>query len=241
MPESALHDTRFDVPLYTAGEAARAVGVTASTFATWAKGYTRRQEGRRPVRGAPVVTSFEARSPRQPTIPFVGRAEGLVFVAVRRSGVPLQRIRPTLDVLVKELGVDHALASERLYTDGAEILFDYAERSTDADADLVRQMVVVLRQQRVLVDVVDRYLQRISYGPDGYARLIRLPGYERAEVIADPERSFGQPVFAHGAARVSDVLERFWVGDDTATLSDEFGVPADDIEDAVRVASRRAA
>jgi hypothetical protein len=63
---------------------------------------------------------------RDPVIPFVGLAEGLVLTAMRRAGVPLQRIRPALARLDEELGLQHALASSRLYTDGAEVVVDSA-------------------------------------------------------------------------------------------------------------------
>ena len=58
--------------------------------------------------------------------------------AFRRAGVPLQRIRPAVDVLSREIGLEHALASEHLYTDGAEVLFDFAtERSDENLLELV--------------------------------------------------------------------------------------------------------
>src|SRR5215212_5046861 len=56
------------------------------------------------------------------------------------AGVPLQRIRPAVEVLEKEIGVDHALASKRLYTDGAEVLFDYANKRGERE---VMELVVV--------------------------------------------------------------------------------------------------
>ena len=59
--------------------------------------------------------------------------------------------------------------------------------------------------------------------------------------FADPTRSFGAPIFERGGVRVADVLERFWAGDTLSDLVDEFGVPADQLEDVLRVASRRAA
>jgi uncharacterized protein (DUF433 family) len=89
--------------------------------------------------------------------------------------------------------------------------------------------------------VIRDYLQRITYGPDDYASLIRLPGYDRADVVADPTRSFGQPIFSHGAVPVRTVLERFWTGEGIETLSAEFGVPEAEIEDVLRATSRRAA
>ncbi len=232
-------DATFDVPLYTISEAARALDVPVTTFSTWALGYVRQPSGRREVRGEPVVTALPGRG--RLSIPFVGLAEGMVLAAVRRAGVPMQRVRPALGVLAKEIGVAHALASRRLYTDGAELLFDYAERAPDADAVAIRELVVIRSRQRVFSEVIMAYLRRIEYGSDGYAKLIRLPAYERAEVVADPARAFGQPIFVHGAARVSDVMDRFWAGDDIETLCLEFGVPESEIEDVLRAASRRAA
>lgn len=233
---------RFEIPLYTVAEAARALAVPSSTFRTWARGYARlRQDGRRHDYG-PVVSST-GYTASGPTIPFVGLAEGMVLAAIRRANVPLQRVRPALDVLREEMGIAHALASRRLFTDGAELLFDYAGALADADdAQAVRELVVVRSGQRVFSEIIEGYLRRIEYdADDGYARLIRLPAYERAQVIADPNRSYGQPIFAHGGSRVSDVLDRFQAGEDVRSLADEFGVPALEIEDALRAASRRAA
>jgi uncharacterized protein (DUF433 family) len=237
---STHEDLRFEVPLYTLAEAAKALSVPASTFATWAKGYVRKPAGRKPVRGQAVVTAVAAKS-GEPSVPFVGLAEGMVLAAVRQAGVPLQRVRPALEVLAREIGLAHALASQALYTDGAELLFDYSQHGKSSDARVAAELVVVRSGQRVFRDVIDEYLRRITYGDDGYARLIRLPGYTRAEIVADPSRSFGQPIFVHGAARLTDVLERFWAGDDIEMLSVEFGIPTVEIEDALRAASRWAA
>lgn len=43
--------------------------------------------------------------------------------------------------------------------------------------------------------------------------VIRAPTNEHAQVVADPFRSFGSPIFESGRARVKDVLHRFWAGD----------------------------
>jgi uncharacterized protein (DUF433 family) len=168
----------------------------------------------------------------------------MVLAAIRSSGVPLQRIRPALEALSREFGVSHALASKRLFTDGAEVLFDLAEHRTD-DEQLYRALndLVVLRSgQRVFTEVVSGYLTRISYDPkDTFAVKIRLPDYEHAQVLVDPYRSFGQPIFGSGGVRIADVLDRFWAGETLEEVAEDFGVPITDMEDVVRVASRRAA
>lgn len=228
-------DIRFDTPLYTLAEAARALDVPGSTFQNWARGYMR-------ITAVPPIVTTVPSEPGEPNVPFVGLAEGLVLAAVRRHGVPMQRIRPALDVLQKELGIAHALASRKLYTDGAEVLFDYAQHEGDTpEGNTVRELVVVRNGQRVFGEIVDAYLKRVTYAADGWAERIRLPQYQRAEVIADPRFSYGEPTFLTGRARLSDVLERFWAGEDLATVAHEFGVPEAHLEDVVRVASRRAA
>lgn len=82
--------------------------------------------------------------------------------------------------------------------------------------------------------MVEDYLRHIEYGADGYAAMIHLPAYRHAEVVADPSRSFGAPIFERGGAKVDDVLKRFWAGEALDELSAEFGVPVDQLEDVLR-------
>jgi uncharacterized protein (DUF433 family) len=221
-------------------EAARYLDVPGSTLTSWAKGYRRAGKGRSAVTGSPVLTTVTS-SGRGPVIPFVGLAEGLVLTAMRRSGVPLQRVRPALVRLDEELGLQYALASRRLYTDGAEVLYDYAETGEDEDAArAARDLVVVRSDQRVFNEVVDAYLRRLEFADDGYVHLIRLPAYE-AEVVVDPGRGFGQPIFARGGARLEDALALFRAGEPLDVVAEEYGVPRAELEDAVRIATRVAA
>jgi uncharacterized protein (DUF433 family) len=170
------------------------------------------------------------------TVPFVGLAEGFVLAAFRRAGVPLQRIRPALERLSQEVGIEHALASRRLSTDGAEVLYNYAESVG------VEDLVVVRSRQRIFTDLIRDSLRLIEYADDGYAQTLRLPEYRRSEVVIDPRRGSGQPIFSHGAARLSDVLALFQAGEDLKNVATEFRVPPEEVEDALRVvASHRAA
>jgi len=243
-PVTALLDERiaapdrFLTPLYSVTEAARYLSVPRSTFSAWANGYRDPRIGRSAVSGAPILTVVDRGLGRQgPVVPFIGLAEGLVLTALRRSKVPMQRIRPALDRLDEEFGLAHALASKRLYTDGAEVLFDYAEQDGDREVSgALRELVVVRSGQRVFNDVVEAYLRRLEFGEDGYARLIRLPAYEVADVVVDPARGFGQPIFARGGARIEDALAMFQAGEDLGTVAAEYRVPPEHLEDAVRVA-----
>jgi uncharacterized protein (DUF433 family) len=239
-PRDALD--RFATALYTVPEAARYLDVPTTTLNSWAHGYRNHPPGRPAVQGAPILSTLPRQAARMPVIPFIGLAEGAVLTAIRRSGVSMQRIRPALEQLDRQFGVSHALASRRLYTDGAEVLFDYAESAdTPGLARATRELVVVRNGQHVFNEVVDAYLQRLEFDDQGYIRLIRLPAYEVAEIVVDPARGFGQPIFARGGARIEDALSLFRAGEPLDVVADEFGVPRDHLEDAVRIATRVAA
>lgn len=223
-------EMRFDTPLYTLAEAARFLGVPTSTFATWAKGYVRRPPGRPSVVGKPIVTSVEA--PRNyPSIPFIGLAEGMVLAAFRRGGVSLQHIRRAVSILDREIGIDHALASRRVYTDGAVILFDYADAEHVAE---LAGLTEVVSRQRVFASVVREYLQRIEYAKDGWAEQLASPATRDRIVVVDPRRAFGQPIFVRGAAPVESVVSRWRAGEPLADVARDFGVPPEDVEGYLR-------
>jgi uncharacterized protein (DUF433 family) len=232
---------RFEKPLYTVGESARYLDVPERTFYNWAHGYHYTRHGR-DVTGPPALTTVPRSGRGRPVVPFIGLAEGYVLSAIRRSGVPMQRIRPAIAQLDAELGLAHVLASRRLYSDGAEVLYDYATSTKDEDtAEAARELVVVRNGQRVFNEVVSSYLTRLDFAADDYASLIRLPAYAVAELIVEPSRGFGQPIFARGGARLDDALALFRAGEPLEVVADEYGIPRDQLEDAVRVATRVAA
>ncbi len=220
----APDDPRLRRALFTLRESAAYLGLPDSTLHQWA----------RPRDADPLVTIFP-RAGRAATVPFVGFAEAFVLSALRKAGVPMQRIRPAVQKLSAEVGLGHALASQRVYTDGAEVIFDYA-KSADDEALLT----VVRTGQQHFADVIREYLKRISYGDDGWAQRVRLPAYALAEVIVDPEQAFGQPIVVHGGARVEDLVDRFQAGDGFAEIASDFGVSATEVEDVIRVALRLA-
>ena len=202
-------DPRLSRAIFTLREAAGYLDVPKSTIHAWA----------RPPTGEPLITVFP-RGGAQATVPFIGFAEAYVLAAFRRAGVPLQRIRTVVDALAQNLAVEHALASKRLYTDGAQVLYDYAERNEDELVELV-----IARAGRQFSEVIRDHLKRITYGSDGWASRVLLPSYQRAEVVVDPQLAFGLPLVVHGGARVEDLVDRFAAGDTLADIAFDFDVP----------------
>lgn len=230
-------DPRVSLRLFTVAEAAGWITVPRSTFHSWVHGYEHRARGGRSVVGAPIVLSLSA-GRGQPAVPFLGLVEGLVLNAFRRTGVPLQRIRPALDRLDQELGLRHALASDRLTTDGVEVLYDYG---AVLDPEGIGELVTVRSGQRVFAPVVREYLRRIRYASDHWAEQVELPGYAVARVSVDLRVAHGRPVLEPACVPVEDVLHRWIAGDSLAELADDFGLAGAELEDIIRAATRRCA
>jgi len=209
--------------------------VPSTTFSHWARGYEVHFPHRKTVKKGPIVTALDGGG-LWPSIPFVGLAEGLVVAAFRRSGVSLQHIRKAVDVLEREIGVEHALASRKLYSDGGSVLYDYAEQAGEEEL-----LTHVVTQQRVFADVVREYLQLITYDAKGWAARLVSPVTSRPVVVVDPSRSFGQPIFIRGGIRVEDVLDRIRADERPNEVAEDMGVPQEDVEAVLSAELRRAA
>ncbi|MEX0153258.1 DUF433 domain-containing protein [Microbacterium sp. LMI1-1-1.1] len=146
-------------------------------------------------------------------MPFNALAEGFIIESFRRAGLPMARIRPAVEVLREEIGLENALLSERLQTDGAEILY-----RNGGD-----ELVVVRNHQGVFNEVVAEFLQSLTYR-DGFARHLRLPMFESVDVVVDPERNAGQPTVDRLGVRVEDIVSRVRAGEPMVEVAEDFGL-----------------
>jgi uncharacterized protein (DUF433 family) len=155
--------------------------------------------------------------------------------AMRKAGVPLQQIRPAIDLVRTKLGVEHALASRRLYVVGAQLLWEVsADGGVDQEARHGARDLIVLRdKQYVFRQVIQQYLHQITYD-DTYARRILLPRYEVAEIAADPEINFGKPYFTHTETPLHVVRDLLRAGETVEATADDFDLPVDQVTEAAQ-------
>jgi uncharacterized protein (DUF433 family) len=234
---------RFEIPLYAQAQAARYLALSESTLRSWAQGYRRVNGDGRVTIGAPLITYVPPPQRGGPSIPFVGLAEGMFLSALRRAGVPMQQIRPALDLVQQRLGVAHALASRKLYVVGAQLLWEISEESgLEPDArHRARDLIVLKDGQYVFRQVVEGYLRRIEYASDDYAERLYLPEFEVARIVADPRINFGRPIFASTGTPVDAVLSRLRAGESLTAVADDFGLPEDQVTEAAYRAERAVA
>lgn len=226
-----IEDERFTRRLYTVSAAARLVGMSPSTLRTWSHGYEKTFTDRPRVKQGPVITAIEDGSPDRRSIPFIGLVEATVVQAFRRTGLPMQRIRKALDVLARQGELEHALASQQMYSDGANVLYDYASRHKDQQLRLLT-LTVVQTGQRVFHEVIDEYLKRITFG-DKWATELVLPVTERRLLRVLPDVAGGDALFMHGGAPLSAVRSRVLAGEPLRSIAADFETPAEDMKEAL--------
>gem|GEM_PF-3125123 len=67
---------------------------------------------------------------------------------------------------------------------------------------------------------------------DGFPADLRLRSRLPSDVMVDPHRAFGQPIFAETRTRVSEVAAMTKVGEEPEVIADELGVTLDDVRTA---------
>lgn len=203
------------IPLYTQGEAAGMLGMPQSTFNHWASGYVTGAGNR-----MPGFITLE-RPGRGYTVPFVGLGEAWVVRAFTRAGVPMSRVRAALERLRTEIGLEHALASDRLSTDGAEILWDLRQKDSAFDDN---RLVVARNGQAVFGEIVREHLRHIDYR-DGFIGQLRIPRADGADYTVDPLINFGQPTLTESGIRVDDIMTRLLAGETIEEVASDFDLP----------------
>jgi len=214
-----MDDPRFNAGLLDMSDAARFLGIPRATFRRWARGY---------ARGGPLLHIVEA-GPRQAQVSFVAMAEAHVLEALRQAGVRPARIRPALNRLAREFGREYVLVARNLATDGIDVLWDFSRTSEG------QGLMEGGTGQMVMREIVEDYLQYLTWADDGYPRMLQFRNCQPSKVVMDPYRAFGQPIFESSRARVRDVANMLNAGEDPQVVADEHGVSLEDVRTAARV------
>lgn len=156
--------------------------------------------------------------------------EAHVLDAIRRvHEISLQKVRRTLEYLVKHFPSRHPLAEQKFETDGLDLFIQEYGR------------LINLSQagQLAIRDLVQAHLRRIERDPAGLAvRLYLFTRKRQAEepkvVVIDPFVSFGRPVLAGTGIPTAVIAERYKAGEPMDELAQDYGRGRLEIEEAIR-------
>ena len=199
---------------YSIAEAARLLSVPRTTLHDW----TRPLSNGRGEWG-PLVR----RVPGHWAMSFLSLVEGFVLSAVRAAGVAMPPVRPALEGLREEIGLEYPLATRRLAADGAEILYGFEGDARTGRA--VERLVEVRGGRPRFRPVVDGFLRRLEYEGEHAVKM----GLETPGAVVRHGICSGRAIFEARGCLVSSVLYLYDGGEPLAYLVRDFGVPAEHI------------
>jgi uncharacterized protein (DUF433 family) len=207
-------------PAYTFGEAAHYLRLPKSTLRAWCL-------GQQHFRGIIRLDGKPSEG-----LSFLNLVEAHVLAAIRRGyGVPMRKVRPALEYVRKELGIERPLADIQFETNGLELF-----------TKKLGQLINVSNAGQLgIPEVLETYLKRVERDARGIP--IKLfpftrksaPGDTSTPVEIDPTVAFGRPVLRARGIATAVLADRFKAGDTLAELAADYDVANEEIEEAIRV------
>lgn len=209
----------------TMAEAAHWLDLSHSTVRAWTVGQ-RYRRGATWKRFTPVI---EVADPEERLLSFRNLVELHVLSAIRREHrVSLQNVRKAVSFLKRRMGARHPLATQKMLTDGRDLLVQHG-------ADLLNAS----KSGQVEMKIADAYLERIDFG--GRGEPLRLYPFTATgihgsprSVVIDPRIQFGRPCLSGTGIPTAAIVERFNAGEKIPSLADDYGLAPEVIEEAIR-------
>lgn len=212
----------YGVGAYTISEAARLLRMTPTRLRRWLYGYDYDSgEGSQPALWHP---QYDAENDGQ-LIGFRDLIEARIVEALRRAGFGLPTIRSCITSAREILGDDRPFSTTAFKTDGRKLFLDIAGTVEDAI------MYDLKSRQRVFREFVLPSLSGLDFGPDFAERWWLVAG--RRTIVADPERSFGQPIVAASGLLTSRVVQEVKAEGTPERVAKLYQLPVRSIRDAL--------
>lgn len=175
----------FGVGSYTAVEAARLLGLSATNIRRWMLGYDHGPKGER-RHSPPLWTSQLAMIEDQLEIGFRDLIELRFVKAFVDAGVGLLTVRNCLVYAREVIQDDHPFSTRRFRTDGKTIFLESTERSQEPN------LIDLKSRQFVFQSVFERSFKDLDIENDAVVRWRPFKG--KRSIVLDPTRAFGQPI-----------------------------------------------
>lgn len=220
---SNMTTAQYGVGAYSIPEAARLAGMTSTRLRRWLYGYS--YDGGERSQPALWEPQYDPETDGQ-LVGFRDLIEARIVERLRRAGFGLPTIRSCINAARDIIGDAHPFSTTAFKTDGRKLFLDL----TDAVEDGL--MYDLRSRQRVFRDVVLPSLAGIDFGSDVAARWWLVPGSRT--IVADPERSFGQPIVAETGLLTSRVVQEVKAEGSPERVAKLYQLPVRAIRDALR-------
>jgi uncharacterized protein (DUF433 family) len=211
-----------ELPRYTVTEAAHYLRLPSSTLKQWVHGRSFRGTHGQRMHAKAVIEL-----PAENLLTFLNLVEAFVLASIRRQHqVPLQKVRKALDFVRDEMGVDRPLVEQDFETNGADLFVQRLGKLINVSSEGQAEMRAMLELS----------LARVDRNASGL--LAVFPWARRRDepkaVEIDPRRAYGKLVIAGTGIPTAVVADRMSAGESIDDLAEDFGLPRQKIEAALR-------
>ncbi len=155
--------------------------------------------------------------------------EARIVAALTKAHFGLPTIRACITAARDLLGDERPFSTRAFKTDGRRLFLDITDGVQDP------AMYDLKARQRVFRDVVMPSLSDLDFGSDAAERWWLVPG--KRTIVADPERSFGQPIVAASGLLTARVVQELKAEGSVERVAKLYDLPVRAIRDALRFES----
>ncbi|MFN0073814.1 MAG: DUF433 domain-containing protein [Chloroflexota bacterium] len=206
-------------PLYSYAEADHLAGVTRGTARRWLAGYDYRAANGSAAHQPPV----SPRTEESEAVSFVDLVEVVAIGGLKREGFSLKAIRQIVSNCQEIFQIERPLITLRFKVGGREVFV----QSETALVEVGRR-----KREQAWDEILGPFLESLDYRFDLVSRW--WPRGREANVVIDPEYSFGLPVIEGSGVRTEIIVERFKAGDSCQEIAKDFSLTATDVERALQ-------
>jgi uncharacterized protein (DUF433 family) len=141
-----------------------------------------------------------------------------------KAGVSWKTMRRAHGTAQMELGTTHPFCSQRIATDGKNILLRQAEEDSD-DA-----LLNLVTSQREFLRIVHDFLKELEFCGD---EIVWWPLGKNRQIIVDPRRNFGQPSVAKSGVPAQVLARSVRANSSEDLVARWYEVQRDEIRDAL--------
>ena len=209
--------------LYTVPEAARLTRISVGKVRRWLKGYDFRSGTS--LRHSDAVWQSEIKPiENRLALSFRDLLELRFVDALIKVGVSWKTMRRAHANAQEELRTTHPFCSQRIATDGKNILLQQAKEDSDA------ALLNLVTNQREFSRIVHDFLKELEFAGD---EIVWWPLGKNRQIIVDPRRNFGQPTVAKSGVPAQILARSVRANSSEELVATWYEVQPEEIRDAI--------
>ena len=209
--------------LYTVPEAARLTRISVGKVRRWLKGYDFRSGTS--LRHSGAVWQSEIKPiENKLSLSFRDLLELRFVDAFIRAGVNWKTMRSAHVRAQNELRTTHPFCSNRISTDGKNILLKQAKEDSD------QTLLNLVTQQREFSRIVQDFLKELQFSGND---IVWWPLGKEKQIVIDPRRNFGQPTLAKSGVPAITLARSVRANSSVDIVARWYEVQPEEVRDAV--------